>query len=149
MRCAGSSSHCSNARFIFDSYANRKGKGTHRALDHGTEYCRRFEYVFQGDVKLFFPSIDHQILLDRLARRLFDSRVLALARAIVEHSNPQPPSIAYFPGDDLFTPFERRRGLPIGNLTSQFGRMSTLIRWTITYATSCVCRATSGTWMIS
>ena len=25
----------------------------------------------------------------------------------------------YFPGDDLFTPFERRRGLPIGNLTSQ------------------------------
>ena len=26
----------------------------------------------------------------------------------------------YFPGDNLFTPFERRRGLPIGNLTSQF-----------------------------
>ncbi|MDZ4802138.1 MAG: reverse transcriptase/maturase family protein [Bryobacteraceae bacterium] len=106
--------------FIFDSYANRKGKGTHRALDRCTEYCRRFEYVFEGDVKLFFPSIDHEILLDRLARRIFDSRVMALARAIVEHSNPQPPSIAYFPGDDLFTPFDRRRGLPIGNLTSQF-----------------------------
>ena len=106
--------------FIFDSYANRKGKGTHRALDRCTEYCRRFKYVFQGDVKLFFPSIDHEILLHRLAKRIFDSRVMGLARAIVEHSNPQPPSIAYFPGDDLFTPYERRRGLPIGNLTSQF-----------------------------
>ena len=106
--------------FIFDSYANRKDKGTHRALDRCTEYCRRFEYVFQGDVKLFFPSIDHEILLARLAKRIFDSRVLALARTIVEHSNPQPPSISYFPGDDLFTPYERRRGLPIGNLTSQF-----------------------------
>ena len=28
--------------------------------------------------------------------------------------------VRHFPGDDLFTPFERRRGLPIGNLTSQF-----------------------------
>jgi retron-type reverse transcriptase len=44
--------------FIFDSYANRIGKGTHRALDRCTEYCRRFRYVFQGDVRLFFPSID-------------------------------------------------------------------------------------------
>ena len=26
----------------------------------------------------------------------------------------------HFPGDDLFTPGERRKGLPIGNLTSQF-----------------------------
>jgi RNA-directed DNA polymerase len=26
----------------------------------------------------------------------------------------------YFPGDDLFTPLDRVRGLPIGNLTSQF-----------------------------
>jgi hypothetical protein len=25
----------------------------------------------------------------------------------------------YFAGDDLFTPFERPHGLPIGNLTSQ------------------------------
>ena len=29
------------------------------------------------------------------------------------------PVHLYYPGDDLFTPFERRRGLPIGNLTSQ------------------------------
>ena len=38
---------------------------------------------------------------------------------IVDGSNPQPEVIDYFPGDDLLTPLERRRGLPIGNLTSQ------------------------------
>jgi RNA-directed DNA polymerase len=106
--------------FIFDSYANRVGKGTHRALDRCTEYARRFRYVLQADIRLFFPSIDHEILLVRLARRIHDPRVMELARTIVAHSNAQPPADFYFPGDDLFTPFERRKGLPIGNLTSQF-----------------------------
>lgn len=106
--------------FVYDSYANRVGKGTHRALDRCTEYARRFEYVFQGDVKQFFPSIDHQVLLARLERRIFDPRVMSLVRRIIDHSNEQPPAEFYFPGDNLFTPFERRRGLPIGNLTSQF-----------------------------
>ncbi len=106
--------------FIFDSYANRVGKGTHRALDRCTGYARRYGYVLQGDVRLFFPSIDHEILLARLRRRIRDSRVMELARTIVGHSNAQPPAEFYFPGDDLFTPFERRKGLPIGNLTSQF-----------------------------
>ena len=46
-------------------------------------------------------------------------RTLALADRIVDGANPQEPAPLYFPGDDLFTPFERRRGLPIGNLTSQ------------------------------
>ncbi len=106
--------------FVFDSYANRVGKGTHRALDRCTYYARRFGYALQGDIRLFFPSIDHEILLERLARRIRDARVMDLARMIVGHSNAQPPAEFYFPGDDLFTPFERRRGLPIGNLTSQF-----------------------------
>ena len=106
--------------FIFDSYANRVGKGTHRALDRCQQYCRQYKYVFQGDIRLFFPSIDHEILLARLAKRIWDAKVLGLAKMIVDHSNAQPPAIAYFPGDDLFTPHERRRGLPIGNLTSQF-----------------------------
>ncbi|MFW6024583.1 MAG: hypothetical protein ACOC8P_03080 [Dichotomicrobium sp.] len=39
---------------------------------------------------------------------------------IVDASNRQEPVDAYFAGDGLFTPHERRRGLPIGNLTSQF-----------------------------
>jgi hypothetical protein len=43
-----------------------------------------------------------------------------LIRRIVTASNPQEEVIHYFPGDDLLTPLERRHGIPIGNLTSQF-----------------------------
>lgn len=39
--------------FIFDTYANRRGKGTHRALDRCTHYARRYPYVLQGDIRLF------------------------------------------------------------------------------------------------
>ena len=45
---------------------------------------------------------------------------LAVLDRIIDGSNPQEPVHLYYPGDDLFTPYERRRGLPIGNLTSQF-----------------------------
>ena len=38
---------------------------------------------------------------------------------IIDASNPQEPVHLYYPGDDLLTPLARRRGLPIGNLTSQ------------------------------
>ena len=54
-----------------------------------------------------------------LRRRIACPGPLALADRIVDGANPQEPAPLYFPGDDLFTPFERRRGLPIGNLTSQ------------------------------
>ena len=48
--------------FIYDSYANRLGKGTHRVLDRAQQYARRFRYVLQCDLRQFFPSIDHAIL---------------------------------------------------------------------------------------
>ena len=47
-------------------------------------------------------------------------RTLELADRIIDGSNEQEEVIQYYPGDWLFTPFERRRGLPIGNQTSQF-----------------------------
>lgn len=43
-------------RFIHDSYANRPGKGTHRALDRCTHFMRRHAYVLPIDVKQFFPD---------------------------------------------------------------------------------------------
>ena len=49
-------------RFVFDSYACRKGKGTHAAVSRTQQYLRRFRYVLKADVRKFFPSIDHQIL---------------------------------------------------------------------------------------
>jgi len=107
-------------RFIHDSYASRTGKGTHAAIRRYQEFARGKAYVLKCDVRKFFPSVDHALLQERLARKIKDRRVLELARAIIAGSNPQEPVPGFFPGDDLFTQLERRRGLPIGNQTSQF-----------------------------
>ena len=106
--------------FIFDSYANRKGKGAHRAVARYERFRDRFRHVLRCDIYRYFPAIDHAILKGDLRRRIACPDTLKLADRIIDASNPQEPVIQYFPGDDLFTPHERRRGLPIGNLTSQF-----------------------------
>jgi retron-type reverse transcriptase len=106
--------------FIFDSYACRKGKGTHAAADRCQQFARRYRYVLKADVRKFFPSIDHQILKTLIGRKIKDPDVVSLIGLIIDHSNPQGPVLMWFPGDDLFTPTERRRGLPLGNQTSQF-----------------------------
>jgi hypothetical protein len=108
--------------FIADSYANRVGKGTHRAIDRCQQFARRYKYVLQCDLRQFFPSIDHALLLAVLSRRIRDERVLALCRKILASGlsvRPDDYEMAWFPGDDLFSAL-RPRGLPIGNLTSQF-----------------------------
>ena len=107
-------------RFHPDSYACRKGKGTHAAVDRMQSWMRRRRYVLQCDIAQFFPSIDHEILKSKLRRVVSDDRVLRLCDTIIDHSNDQDDATHWFPGDDLFTPIERRRGLPIGNLTSQW-----------------------------
>lgn len=85
-----------------------------------TEFSRSSRYVLQCDLKKYFPSIDHQILKALLRRKLKCPDTLWLVDKIIDSSNEQEAVIEYFPGDDLFTPLQRRRGLPIGNLTSQF-----------------------------
>jgi retron-type reverse transcriptase len=108
--------------FIHDSYANRVGKGTHRALDRAQTYARRYPYVLQCDIRQFFPSIDHQILQAVLAHRIADPGVLWLSDRILASGVDvlsEEYTMVYFPGDDLFAKL-RPRGLPIGNLTSQF-----------------------------
>jgi len=107
-------------RFTTDSFACRKGYGTHRALARARQATARFPAVLKCDVVKFFPSLDHEILMDLLRRKIKCRRTLELAGLIVAASNRQIPHVVYFPGDDLFTPHERRRGLPIGNQTSQF-----------------------------
>ena len=112
-----------DARLIDDCYACRRGKGTHRAVDRYQQWSRRYAYAVKLDVRRYFPSIDHELLKDCLRRRIKDQRVLALLDRIIDAGPPlgaddreQPP----FAGDDLLTPLERPRGIPIGNLTSQF-----------------------------
>ena len=106
--------------FIPDSYANRVGYGVHRALRRFVEFTRSSPYVLQCDIRKYFPSIDHEILKGMIRRKIKCHDTLWLIDKIIDNSNEQPPVLDHFPGDDLFTPSQRRRGLPIGNLTSQF-----------------------------
>jgi retron-type reverse transcriptase len=106
--------------FVRDSYACRKGKGTHAAVRRAQQFSRRYKYVFKADIAKFFPSMDHDILKRLVARKIKDPDVLWLVGQIIDGSNPQEPVTMWFPGDDLFTASERRRGIPIGNQTSQF-----------------------------
>ncbi|WLE98953.1 MAG: reverse transcriptase domain-containing protein [Candidatus Electrothrix communis] len=108
--------------FISDSYANRTGKGTHAALDKTQRYIRHFPFVLQCDIRQYFPSIDHLILENILARKIIGHRTMWLIRQIIKSGEGvlrAEYEMAWFPGDKLFAPL-RPRGLPIGNLTSQF-----------------------------
>ncbi len=106
--------------FIHNSYANRVGFGTHKALKKFTQFARSSQYVLQCDIKKYFASIDHEILKQQIRRKIKCKRTLWLIDTIIDNSNEQGAAIEFFPGDDLIIPLQRRRGLPIGNLTSQF-----------------------------
>jgi retron-type reverse transcriptase len=109
-------------KFIFDSYANRKGKGTHAALNRCTYFMRRYPYVLTCDVQQFFPAIDHEILKTILQKKLACVPTLGLCDRIIDSGREvlaEEYTMRFFPEDDLFA-MGRPRGLPIGNLTSQF-----------------------------
>lgn len=109
--------------FLPHSFANRVGKGTHRALDRCRTLVKRHPYVFKADVSKFFPSIDHEILYALIARRIRCAPTRGLIRLILDSGAgvlADEYETTWFPGDTLLDPSERPRGLPIGNLTSQF-----------------------------
>ncbi|MDP2361493.1 MAG: reverse transcriptase domain-containing protein [bacterium] len=87
--------------FIEDSYATRKGKGTHRAVRRAQGLLRQHRWYLKSDIRSYFASIDLDILMDLLRNQVSDERLLALLERILR-CDPQHP------------------GLPIGNLTSQF-----------------------------
>lgn len=100
--------------FISHSFSCRVGKGTHKGVDVLDRILRsisgnytRTAYALKCDVRKFFDSVDHAILIQLLRRKIKDADTLWLMEEI----------IGSFTGksSDLFT----RRGLPIGNLTSQ------------------------------
>jgi len=88
---------------IYDSYATRKGKGTYAALDRAKQFTRKNQWFLKLDVRHHFENVNHHILKDQLARQFKDSHLLFLFHQIIE-------SYA----------MEENRGLPIGNLTSQY-----------------------------
>ena len=93
------------ACLIHDTYACRRGKGTHAAVRRLHHFTRRWPYFLLGDVRRFFETVDHGTLKALYRRKLKDGALLDLLDRIVDH--PVPGGA---PG----------RGLPIGNLTSQY-----------------------------
>jgi retron-type reverse transcriptase len=96
--------------FIADSYSCRRAKGTHRAMNRFRVFARKVSHndtrtcwILKCDIRKFFASIDQRILLDIIAARIPDERIVGLIAEIVGsfHMN------------------ERGKGLPLGNLTSQ------------------------------
>lgn len=106
--------------FIYDSYACRKGKGVHAAVDRYQTWAQRYPYVLKMDIASYFPSIDHELLIEKLERKIKCRRTLGLLRKIITCSPPSGAPPRWIAGDDLFEPLSRGRGIPIGNLTSQF-----------------------------
>ncbi|PIZ98289.1 MAG: RNA-dependent DNA polymerase [Candidatus Komeilibacteria bacterium CG_4_10_14_0_2_um_filter_37_10] len=95
--------------FIFDSYSCRLGKGTHKAIIRFNQFFLRVSrnnakicWVLKGDIKSFFASIDHELLINILKEYIPDKYIIWLLKNIINS-------------------FQTRegKGLPLGNLTSQ------------------------------
>ncbi len=108
-------------RFIHDSYASRRGKGTLPAIKRLDKFMHKVTkngrlistarnanqvqgYALKADIKHYFDTVDHNILLNIIAKRIKDSNVLWLTQVILDNYNAGLPS----------------KGMPLGNWTSQF-----------------------------
>ena len=128
-------------RFHPHSYANRVGKGTHCAVDQLQSYAQQFRYVLRMDVVQHFPSLDHAVLKEQLFHVIVDEQVRGLVINILDSGREvlaDEYDMVYFPGDSLLDAL-RPRGLPIGNLTSQFWSNCYLNRldWFVTRKLGC------------
>lgn len=105
--------------FIYDTYACIRNKGTHRAVRRYKKFQENNKYVLKCDIRKYFPTVDHNILIKKLEKKIKCKDTLWLLKKII-NSRKESENQFYFPGDDLFTPMQREKGIPIGNLTSQF-----------------------------
>jgi RNA-directed DNA polymerase len=127
-------------KFIHDSYACRKGKGTHRAVSRLREFLRKKEnrnaWYLKMDIKSFFMSINRDILYELAAKSVMKSKIrneeesaelLWLMHNVIFHS----PALNYtlrgkrelfslIPDHKSLLKQKENKGLPIGNYSSQF-----------------------------
>jgi len=91
-----------DAPAIHDSYACRTGKGSHLAVKRAQFMANQYQWFLKLDIRKYFDSIDHNIMLRLLDRKIKDQKIVLLLGKIMEtyHST-------------------NGKGLPIGNLTSQ------------------------------
>lgn len=115
-------------QFIFNSYACRKNKGTHRAIRRvGRLISAQPFFYLQLDIASFFTSIDKEILFDLLKKRTRNPDILWLAYKIIFHQprencviHDKYNLLAQVPLAKSLFHAPLGKGLPIGNYTSQF-----------------------------
>ena len=90
--------------FIYDSYATRKGKGTHKAVLRAQHFLNKSKWFLKTDVKKYFESINKNLLINIIERKIKDPQLMDLIKKIIFN--------------DSYS--QNATGLPIGNLTSQF-----------------------------
>lgn len=105
--------------FIPDTYACIQDRGTYRAVERYKTFQKKNRYVLKCDIQKYFQSIDHDILFEKIRKKIKCRDTLWLVKTIID-SRSDDAGLEYFDGDDLFTPVSRKKGIPIGNLTSQF-----------------------------
>lgn len=88
---------------IFDSYASRPGKGTYAALKRAQYFNKRYPWFLKLDFRKYFDSLDHDILKKQLCRLFKDRDLLQIFERVIG---------SYC--------VEQGKGVPIGNLTSQY-----------------------------
>jgi len=88
--------------FIEDSYACRKNKGTQKAIFLAQKYTNQYKYFMKCDIKKYFDNINHKTLISMISEKIYDNNILWLCELIIKNS------------------VSSEKGIPIGNLTSQF-----------------------------
>ena len=90
--------------FIFDAWSCRKGKGLIGCINRAQGFIGKYSngFVWRADIRKFFDNVDHSVLFKILKRKIRDEKTLSLLKEII----------------DSFE-VEFKRGIPIGNLTSQ------------------------------
>lgn len=125
--------------FIHDSYSARKDKGIHRALSRAQKFSKASKYYLQLDVKNFFYSIDKKILFALLNTQIIrfykrkclktsisQDEMLWLLHSIIFNDVcdnailKDAKATNMMPSHKTLFKIDKRKGLPIGNLTSQF-----------------------------
>lgn len=124
--------------FIFDSYANRQGKGSHAAVERLKQFTRQVHsgqgggWYLQLDIHNFFNSIHRPTLWAMLKRKLKKAgatdqltrathallRKHPLQAGVVQHGTPEEHAMV--PPHKRLENSRPGCGLPIGNLSSQF-----------------------------
>ena len=105
-------------QFIFHTYACRKEKGSHKAVNYAFKKARNYKYFLKLDVRKYFDNIDHLVLKKLLSKIIKDVECLNLLFALIDSYGMVVSTGSTTASSGSTT--ASRKGLPIGNLTSQF-----------------------------